>query len=82
MKLKTQDLRPGHCVRLLDYGQTDLSYRRRLLALGLTPGVDVHVVRRAPLGCPLQVTVRGTSLLLREDDVAALSWEYVSCAWC
>ena len=76
MKLKTVDLRPGNCVRLVDFGQTDLVYRRRLLALGLTSGVDVHVVRRAPLGCPLQVSLRGTSIILRQDDASQLSWEH------
>lgn len=77
MSLKTADLQPGDRVRLVDFGDTNMPYRRRLLALGVTRGVDVHVVRRAPLGCPLQIDVRGTSLMLREDDAALLSWEYL-----
>ena len=77
MIIKTADLQPGDRVRLVDFGQTDECYRRRLLSLGLTRGVNAHIVRRAPLGCPLQVDVRGTSLMLRCDEAVLLRWEYV-----
>lgn len=75
--VKTSDLKPGDTVRLTHYGQTDVSYRRRLLALGVTCGVEARVIRRAPLGCPLQIDVRGTSLILRVDEAQLLQWEYV-----
>ena len=39
--------------------------RRRLLEMGLTPGVEVEAVRRAPLGDPLEVRLRGYHLSLR-----------------
>ena len=39
--------------------------RRRLLELGLCRGVEVEVVRRAPLGDPLELKVRGYLLSLR-----------------
>ncbi len=69
------DLIPGDRARLVDFGQTDVSYRRRLLSLGVTRGVEIHVVRVAPLGCPVQVDVRGTSLTLRLDEARYLQWE-------
>lgn len=75
--VKTSDLKPGDKIRLTHYGQTDVSYRRRLLALGVTCGVEARVIRRAPLGCPLQIDVRGTSLILRVDEADLLQWEYV-----
>ena len=43
----------------------------------MTWGAEVLIVRRAPLGCPLQIEVRGTSLMLRVDEAALLCWEYV-----
>ena len=75
--MRITDLLIGDRARLLDFGETNLSYRRRLLSLGLTRGVEVSVVRKAPLGCPLQVDVRGTSLTLRMEDCAHLVWERV-----
>lgn len=75
--MRITDLLLGDRVRLLDFGETNLLYRRRLLSLGLTRGVEVLIVRKAPLGCPLQVDVRGTSLTLRLEDCAHLVWERV-----
>ncbi len=42
----------------------------RLRELGLTPGVKVEVVRRAPLGEPLQVCVRGSQIAMRSHEAA------------
>lgn len=71
------ELKQGDCARLVSFGQTDVSYRRQLLSLGMTSGVDILVVRVAPLGCPVQVEVRGTSLTLRKEEAGLLQWERI-----
>jgi ferrous iron transport protein A len=63
--MQSSELVPGDHVRLVDFGETDLVYRRKLLSLGITRGVLARVVRTAPLGCPLQIEVRGTSRMRR-----------------
>lgn len=73
--LTLADLMPGDRARLVDFDQTDVSYRRKLLSLGVTRGVVIQVIRVAPLGCPIQVDVRGTSLALRLDEARYLQWE-------
>ena len=40
----------------------------RLFEMGLVPGTTITVLRRAPLGDPLQILVRGTRLCLRVKD--------------
>lgn len=75
--IKITDFLQGDRVRLIDFGQTNLLYRRRLLSLGITPGVAILVVRLAPLGCPVQVEVRGTFLTLRKEEALHLQWERV-----
>lgn len=75
--MRIKDLVAGDRVRLVDFGNTGLAYRRRLLSLGITRGVELVLVRIAPLGCPLQVDVRGTSLTLRKDEASELVWEQV-----
>ncbi|MGE0491651.1 MAG: ferrous iron transport protein A [Vulcanimicrobiota bacterium] len=40
---------------------------RRLVALGLRPGAEISVVRRAPLGDPMVVRVSGTTLSIRHS---------------
>lgn len=75
--MKTSDLRPGFKVRLISFGATDHSYRRRLLSLGVTRGIEVLIVRKAPLGCPVQIEVRGTTIALRKEEACHLQWERV-----
>ncbi|OCH98037.1 FeoA family protein [Legionella jamestowniensis] len=73
--MRITELVKGDRVRLIDFGLTDVQYRRRLLSLGITRGIELSVVRVAPLGCPVQVEVRGTSLTLRKEEAAELIWE-------
>ena len=42
--------------------------KRRLMELGLVPGTHVEMVRSAPLGDPIEVTVRGLHLSLRRSE--------------
>ncbi|MCR5348133.1 MAG: ferrous iron transport protein A [Bacilli bacterium] len=42
--------------------------RRRLFDMGLTPGADVYLRKKAPLGDPLEITLRGYELSLRKDE--------------
>ena len=42
----------------------------RLRELGLVPGVRVEVVRRAPLGEPIEIRLRGSHLAMRNSDAA------------
>jgi ferrous iron transport protein A len=46
----------------------DVDLRRRLLEMGFTCGADVQVVRRAPLGDPIEFRLRGYCLSLREEQ--------------
>lgn len=45
----------------------------RLLEMGITPGVQVRVVGAAPLGCPLELEVRGYRLSIRRSDAARVA---------
>ena len=42
--------------------------KRRIMDMGITKGVGVYVRKVAPLGDPVEVTVRGYELSLRKDD--------------
>jgi ferrous iron transport protein A len=53
----------------------DPAIRERLAELGLTPGQTVRMLRRAPLGDPLEVLVRGYRLAVRGDEAAAIEVE-------
>ena len=42
--------------------------KRRIMDMGITKGVEIYVRRVAPLGDPIEVTVRGYELTLRKED--------------
>ena len=49
--------------------------KRRIMDMGITKGVDVFVRKVAPLGDPVEVTVRGYELSLRKADAEMLEVE-------
>ncbi len=67
----------GAAGRILGYNCPHRGYRKRLLAMGLTPGTTFTVTRHAPLGDPVEICVRGFSLSLRKDEACALLVEAV-----
>lgn len=44
------------------------SMKRRIMDMGITPGVEIKVVKVAPLGDPIEVNVRGYELSLRKEE--------------
>ena len=42
--------------------------KRRIMDMGITKGIEVHICKVAPLGDPIEVTVRGYELSLRKAD--------------
>ena len=49
--------------------------KRRIMDMGITKGVSVHVRKVAPLGDPIEVTVRGYELSLRKADADMIEVE-------
>lgn len=61
----------GEVVRLNAEGKI----RRRLFDMGITPGASVILHKVAPLGDPIQVTIRGYELSLRKEEASAVVME-------
>lgn len=49
--------------------------KRRIMDMGITKGVEVHIRKVAPLGDPMEVTVRGYELSLRKSDCEMIEVE-------
>ena len=49
--------------------------RRRIMDMGITRGAEVHIRKVAPLGDPIEVTVRGYELSLRKADAEMIEVE-------
>ncbi|ATN75063.1 FeoA family protein [Coxiella burnetii] len=73
--LTLSDLKPGEVGVICGFHPGDKVYRRKLLAMGLTPNTQFEVIRRAPLGDPVQIRVRDFYLSLRQKEFALLKIE-------
>lgn len=69
------DLKAGDAGIVKGFAPGDADYRRRLMAMGLTPGTRFTVTRLAPLGDPIQLQVRNSALTLRKDEARLLRIE-------
>ena len=71
-KKTLEDLAPGQSGTILSIGNKSGTVKRRLVDMGLTPGTEVRVTKIAPLGDPVEVSLRGYELSLRKGDAAQI----------
>lgn len=64
----------GQTVRVTKIGGQG-AVKRRIMDMGITKGVEVYVRKVAPLGDPIEVTVRGYELSLRKADAENIEVE-------
>ena len=46
----------------------DSAYKRRIMDMGITKGIELYIRKVAPLGDPVEITVRGYELSVRKND--------------
>lgn len=62
-----KDAKIGETVKVVKiHGEG--AVKRRIMDMGITKGIDVYIRKTAPLGDPIEVTVRGYELSLRKFD--------------
>lgn len=62
-----RDLRPGQSG-IVTYLEVSGALKRRLIDMGITPGVQIFVRKEAPLGDPIEINLRGYELSIRKKD--------------
>ena len=72
MKVTLGELNTGESARVAAFLDAGSAYRRKLLAMGLTPGTRFTVRRVAPLGDPIELEVRGFHLIIRRHEAAVV----------
>ena len=65
--IRLKDMRTGQCGIVKDLG-IEGRESLRLMEMGLLPGTEIRFVRRAPLGGPLELEMRGFHLSLRAQE--------------
>ena len=74
--LKLSEMNVGETGRIIKVNGTGI-IRKRLLDMGVTPSSIVYLRKKAPLGDPLEITIRGYELTLRKDEAALIDIELV-----
>lgn len=75
--MKLTEFQPGdEGVILMVKGEGRI--RRRLFDMGVTPGAKVLMVKKAPLGDPIEIIIRGYNLTLRKDEAEFVEMEKTS----
>ena len=61
------DAKVGSTV-VVTKNEGDSAYKRRIMDMGITKGNELYIRKVAPLGDPVEITVRGYELSVRKDD--------------
>jgi ferrous iron transport protein A len=69
-----KETKPGETVRAAKISGVG-PIKRRIMEMGITKGVEVYVRKVAPLGDPIEITVRGYELSLRKADAELIEVE-------
>ncbi|MFA5668214.1 MAG: FeoA domain-containing protein [Balneolaceae bacterium] len=72
MSLKLSDIKKPTRVKVTSINGEDAV---RILEMGITPGIELEVLRLAPLGFPIEIKVRGYMLSLRESEANSIEIE-------
>lgn len=76
MKKTLNDFKIGESGTIVKVGGEG-RVRRRLFDMGLTPGAEVYLRKVAPMGDPMEITLRGYELSLRKDEAQWVELEVV-----
>ena len=69
-----KEVKPGATVKVVKISGEG-AVKRRIMEMGLTKGIEVFVLKVAPLGDPVEVTVRDYELSLRKADAELVEVE-------
>ncbi len=65
--MRLTQLNSGKKAAIIDMSLLPADVRKKLMVMGMLPDTEISVLRKAPMGDPLQISVRGTSLAIRKN---------------
>lgn len=72
LTMKLRKMKVGDVGMVSGFSTSDPAYRQKLLRMGLVRNAEFKVVRKAPLGGPIEIEVKGSRVVLRSDEADAL----------
>jgi len=78
MTMTLDNIKPGQGGVITSIGGQGM-LRRRLLDMGLTPNTHVHVRKVAPMGDPIELSIRSYVLTIRKEEASKIELKEVCC---
>ena len=75
MLKKIKDLQAQEKAVIAGFEKNEENYRKKLLSMGLTKGTEIQLLKFAPLGDPVELSVRGFKLSLRKAEAEIILLE-------
>lgn len=72
------EINVGQTVKVTGYKKSDKAYRHKLLTMGLIKGVEFTLARKAPMGDPVEIKLRGFNLTLRKAEAESMELELIN----
>ncbi|MFA0084558.1 iron transporter FeoA [Vibrio sp. 10N.286.49.C2] len=73
--MKLAELQVGSSGTITALSGLSTDVRKKLMVMGILPNTEIKVIRRAPMGDPLQIEVRGVSLAIRNAIAQSIEVE-------
>ena len=73
--MKLSELSNGNVAVVSKFSGLSEDVKKKLMVMGLLPSTEIRVIRRAPMGDPIQVEVRGVSLAVRTSIASQIEVE-------
>ncbi len=67
LEMNLAQLESGKKAVVTDMSLLPTDTRKKLMVMGMLPHTEIAILRKAPMGDPLQISVRGTSLAIRKN---------------
>lgn len=74
-KCNLSELSVGQKARVLKLNETNKAIRRHLLDMGITRGVEITIKKIAPMGDPIDISLRDYELCIRKEDLQKIDVE-------
>ncbi len=74
---KIKDLKIGDKAVVAGFDEGSEEYRNKVLAMGVSKNAEITLTKKAPLGDPVEIEVRGYRLTLRKEEAAIINLERV-----
>ncbi len=73
--MKLSELKNGESATIVAFSDLTAELKKKLMVMGVLPNTDIKVIRRAPMGDPIQIQVRDISLAVRGNIASKIDVE-------